>query len=161
MGSGKSSVGKQLAKLIDADFIDSDEEIEKRTGVSIAWIFEKENEAGFRKREREIIQSLCQRKNIIMGTGGGSILAEENREYLKSTGFIIYLKVSLDEQFARTNRRQGARPLLNEPNPKEKLDALNKSRANIYESLANLTIETDGKSPKEVAQLILEKMNFA
>lgn len=155
MGSGKSSVGKQLEKLTGATYIDSDAEIEERTGVTIAWIFEKEKEAGFRKRESEIIEELTQQKNIILSTGGGSILSENNRQYLTSTGFVIYLKVSLDEQFERVSRRPGTRPLLNQPNPKEKLNALNKSREAIYESIADLTIDTDGLVPKEVAELVI------
>lgn len=158
MGSGKSSVSKQLEKLTDATFIDSDAEIEKHTGVSIAWIFEKEKEEGFRKRESEIISKLTQRENIIMGTGGGSILAEKNREYLTSTGTVVYLNVSLDEQFERTSRRKSTRPLLNQPNPKEKLDALNKSRQAIYESIADITINTDNKTPYEVAEMIIRQL---
>lgn len=158
MGSGKSSVGKELEKLTGATFIDSDAEIEQRTGVSIAWIFEKEKEEGFRKRESEIIAELTQRNNIIMGTGGGSILCEKNRQYLKSTGVIIYLNVSLDIQLERTRRRKGTRPLLNTPNPKEKLDALNKSRESIYKNLADFTINTDGKTPSEVAKFILKQL---
>ena len=159
MGSGKSSVGKQLEKLTGAHYIDSDAEIEKRTGVSIAWIFEKEKEAGFRKRENEIIAELTQQKNIILSTGGGSILSTENRAYLKSTGIIIYLKVSLDEQFNRINRRKGTRPLLNYPNPKEKLKAINQSRETIYCSVADFIIDTDGKTPYEVAKTIRQKTN--
>ena len=159
MGAGKTSVGKQLAALTGAKFIDSDNEIERRTGVSIAWIFEKEKEAGFRKRETEIIKELTEKNNIILSTGGGSILAETNREYLKSTGFIVYLKVSLDIQFERTNRRKGARPLLNESNPKEKLEVLNKNREPIYITLADLTINTDHCSPQQVAKTILKKID--
>lgn len=159
MGSGKTSVGMQLASLTDAQFIDSDQEIERRTGVSIAWIFEKEKEAGFRNRETEILAELTHQQNIILSTGGGSILSEKNREHLKSTGFIVYLSVSLNAQFERTSRRKGARPLLNEPNPREKLTILNKNREPIYEALADLCIDTNNCSPLEVAQAILAQID--
>lgn len=158
MGAGKTSVGKQLAELTGAAFIDSDNEIEKRTGVSIAWIFEKEKEAGFRKRETEIIKELTERKNIILSTGGGSIVTEKNCHYLKSTGFVVYLTVSFDVQFERTSRRKGARPLLNAPNSKETLETLNKNREPIYKELADITIDTDHCSPQEVAKIILKKI---
>jgi len=159
MGSGKSSVGKQLEKLTGTPFIDSDAEIEKRTGVSISWIFEKETEIGFRQRESDIIAELTQLHNvIILGTGGGSILTEKNRHHLSSNGTIIYLKVSLNLQLKRVQQKKGLRPLLNQVNIKRKLDTLNKSRQSIYESLAHLTINTDSKTPLEVAKLIIQQI---
>ncbi len=158
MGSGKSSVGKQLEKLTGTPFIDSDAEIEKRTGVSISWIFEKETESGFRQRESDIIAKLTQLHNVIIGTGGGSILMEKNRHHLSSNGTIIYLKVSLNIQVKRVQQKKGLRPLLNQADIKKKLDTLNKSRRVIYESLANFTINTDNKTPLEVAKIIIQQM---
>lgn len=155
MGSGKSTVGKQLASLLNTTFIDSDDELEQRTGVSIAWIFEKEREAGFRQREEAIIAELTQKKNIVLSTGGGSIISEKNRKRLKETGFIVSLTVSIDIQLERTNRRKGARPLLKGPNAREKLSALNKARSAIYSALADLTIDTDNQSPTVVSMAIL------
>jgi len=155
MGSGKTSVGKQLAALTNKTFIDSDAEIEQQTGVNIAWIFEKEQEAGFRKREAAVIAELTQQKNLIISTGGGSILSATTRQRLKATGTIIFLKVSLNTQLERINRRKGTRPLIQGSNPREKLAAINKEREEIYAALADITIETDHLNAKEVAQTIL------
>ncbi len=156
MGSGKTSVGKFLAKLKKTTFYDSDEEIERRAGVSVAWIFEKEKEAGFRKREEEAIAILTKLKGTIIATGGGSVLSEKNRNQLKSTGTVVYLRVSLNDQLERTRRRKGKRPLLNQPNPKEKLEALNQAREPIYRELADLIYDTDNKEPIAIAKQILK-----
>lgn len=150
MGSGKTSVGLQLAKLTDKPFYDSDVEIEQRTGASVSWIFELENEEGFRKREANAIKDLTQLNGIVLATGGGCILNPNNREYLKSSGIVIYLQVSLSEQIRRASHRRGTRPLLNVPNPSEKLSQLNKERAPLYLEIADLVYETDAKSPKRL-----------
>ena len=155
MGSGKTSVGLQLAKLTQAELIDSDHEIEERTGVNVAWIFEKEEEAGFRQRESAIIAELTQRHNIILSTGGGSILAEATRHCLKTTGVVVYLTVAINKQLMRTARRKGQRPLIDTPNPEETLKRLNESREPLYQSLADIVIDTNRKTPKAVAKNIL------
>ena len=95
MGAGKSTVGKQLAKALGRDFYDTDREIERRTGVSISWIFEMEGESGFRQREQKVLDELSQLKNIVLATGGGIVLAEENRRMLRSRGYVVYLSTSI------------------------------------------------------------------
>ena len=157
MGSGKSSIGLQLAKLSGRIFYDSDREIEQRCGVSIHWIFEKEQEAGFRRREASIIKELCQRKAIVLSTGGGTIVNQENRALLNSTGFVIYLQVSAAEQLERTQLRRLARPLLQD-NPSLQLEKLNKERSPLYESIADLIITTDHKEPNNIAKKIWNEL---
>jgi shikimate kinase len=155
MGSGKTSVGLQLAKLTQAEFIDIDGEIEQRTGVSVAWIFEKEQEAGFRKRESAIIAELTQQQNIILSTGGGSILAETNRRHLNATGTVVYLTVAIKKQLARTAHRKGVRPLIDTPDPEAKLRQLNRAREPLYRSTADIIIDTNKKTTQAVAKTIL------
>jgi len=111
MGAGKTTVGKRLADTRGMEFVDSDQEIEARTGVDIAYIFEKEGEAGFRKRERGIIAELTGRQNIVLATGGGAVLEPDNRQALSARGFVVYLHASVEQQLARTARTEN-RPLL-------------------------------------------------
>lgn len=159
MGSGKTSVGLQLAKLVHKPFYDSDTEIEHRTGASVSWIFELENEEGFRKREAKAIKDLTHLNGIILATGGGCILNANTREYLKSNGIVVYLKVTLPEQIKRASHRHGTRPLLNVPNPAEKLTQLNTEREPLYLEIADLKYDTDTKTPKEIALQILHDIN--
>ena len=98
MGAGKSAVGRQLARLLHLEFMDSDEEIESRTGVDIPFIFEKEGEAGFRKREAKVIEDLSQKDGIVLATGGGAVMDPNNRNHLGARGFVIYLHTSVDQQ---------------------------------------------------------------
>lgn len=155
MGSGKTSVGMQLAKKLNMPYFDSDKEIEKATGVNVSWIFEVEGEAGFRKRERSMINTLSKKEGIVLATGGGAIVTPDNCDTLKQTGLIIYLKVSLELQLHRTSKRIGGRPLLEVDDPKQKLIELNAERAPIYEKLADYTYNTDGKTPAALANQIL------
>ena len=111
MGAGKSAVGRQLARLLHLDFVDSDEEIERRTGVDIPFIFEKEGEAGFRKREAAAIDDLSKRDGIVLATGGGAVIDPKNRNHLGARGFVVYLHTSVDQQLSRT-RKGRERPLL-------------------------------------------------
>ena len=138
MGAGKTAVGKQLSKLLDVEFYDTDEEIESRTGVDIPFIFEKEGESGFRKRESEILSELTKKNNIVLATGGGAILSKENRKNLISKGTVIYLKADIQKQFERTLRGK-ERPLLNSENPRLILEnlgeILSKTKAFIFSSL--------------------------
>lgn len=157
MGSGKSTVGKQLATALGYDFYDSDKEIEQSTGVSISLIFELEGEEGFRKRERNMIAELCSRKNIIMATGGGSILEAENRKALRDNGFVIYLQASTSQILRRT-RRDSTRPLLQTDDPKARLNELMEIRAPLYESVADLVFNTDSHTVSEVAHKLLRDL---
>src|SRR5690242_15910805 len=142
MGSGKTAVGKHLAKALNLEFIDADAEIERRTGVNIPYIFEKEGEAGFREREKEVIAALTARHNVVIATGGGAVLLPENREQLAARGCVVYLKTSIAQQLERT-RHSKQRPLLNNVDPEAKLRSLQEQRAPLYESIANITVPTD------------------
>jgi shikimate kinase len=160
MGSGKSAVGKHLARLLRAPFRDSDAEIETRTGVDISYIFSREGEAGFRQREREIIEEVTRESPIVLATGGGAILLAENRAVLHDRGFVVYLRTSLEQQAERV--RQGRnRPLLHDVDPLTKLTELMVVRAPLYESLADFTIATDGRKVHVVADAILAAFKAA
>ena len=157
MGAGKSAVGRQLARLLHLDFIDSDDEIEARTGVDIPFIFEKEGEDGFRKREARVIDDLTQRERVVLATGGGVVMDPANRNHLGARGFVIYLHTSVDQQLART-RKGRERPLLEHDDPRAVLEALMEVREPLYREIADLTIDTDGRKVKAVATEILDKL---
>ena len=159
MGSGKSAVGKQLAKLYKVPFIDSDTEIERRTGVDIPRIFEQESETGFRERERLVIDELTQRPEIVLSTGGGAILLPENRAALRSRGRVVYLQTSVNQQAARV--REGKhRPLLVGGNPAQRLAELMLERAPLYESTAHLAVRTDHRHVRAVAEQIVRELGL-
>lgn len=157
MGSGKTAVGKQLAKQLEVPFYDSDAEIERITGVDIPFIFEKEGEEKFREREREVIASLTQLNGIVMATGGGAVLAEENREHLRTRGAVVYLKTSVAQQVDRTKHGK-QRPLLNVENPEKRLRTLMEQRVPLYESIATITVSTDHRRVNQVAEEILRQL---
>ena len=150
MGSGKSAVGRHLARALGLDFYDSDDEIEKRTGVDIPFIFEKEGEPGFRKREREMIAGLAELDGIVMATGGGAISDPDNRRVLGARGTVVYLAASIDQQVART-RHGRERPLLTGRDPEEALRELMATREPLYREIADIVIETDGRRVSAVA----------
>ena len=157
MGAGKSAVGRQLARLLHLDFVDSDEEVERRTGVDIPFIFEKEGEAGFRKREAQAIDDLSRRDGIVLATGGGAVIDPQNRNHLGARGFVVYLHTSVDQQLSRT-RRGRERPLLANDDPRSVLESLMAQRDPLYREIADLTVETDGRKVNAVANEILEKL---
>jgi shikimate kinase len=153
MGSGKTAVGKQLARLMRAPFRDSDAEIEARTGVDISYIFSREGEDGFRMREHEIIEEVTREHPIVLATGGGAILLEANRKVLRERGFVVYLRTSLEQQVERVRHGRN-RPLLHDVDPLSKLTELMAVRAPLYESLADFTVATDGRKVHMVADSI-------
>jgi shikimate kinase len=153
MGSGKTAVGKQVARLLRAPFVDSDAEIERRTGVDIPYIFEKEGEAGFRDRECEVLADLTQRSPIVLATGGGAILRDENRHALGSRGFVVYLQTSVEQQLERV-RQSRNRPLLQNVDPEAKLRELFAIRSPLYEGIAHMAVATDGQRVQAVAEAI-------
>lgn len=155
MGAGKSSVGRHLATQLGMDFYDSDEEIEKRTGVDIGWIFDIEGEEGFRKREVSIISELAELSNIVLATGGGSVIAPEVQAILKTHGVIIFLDVSLRYQHNRT-MNESRRPLLRVENREEVIEKLAEERTPIYEALAHCRILTDHRSVRVVTDDIID-----
>jgi shikimate kinase len=153
MGSGKSAVGRHLARLLRFCFHDSDADIEARTGVDIAFIFEKEGEAGFRQRERESIERLTRLSGVVIATGGGAVIAVENRRMLSQRGAVVYLETSVGQQLERT-RHGRHRPLLNDTDPEEKLAELMRHRAQLYAEIADITVPTDGRRVQAVAEEI-------
>jgi shikimate kinase len=157
MGSGKSAVGKQLAKELGLEFIDSDAEIEERTGVDISYIFEKEGEAGFREREREVIAELVLRRPIVLATGGGAVLHPDNRRDLADNGTVIYLRATVAQQLERT-RNTRHRPLLMDRDPETVLVELMAVRAPLYEELADLVVDTGGRRVPAVVNEIRKKL---
>lgn len=157
MGAGKSSVGKQLAALLNKTFVDSDSELVSRTGADIPLIFEKEGEQGFRQRESEMIDELTARHGIVLATGGGAILKQANRAHLGSRGFVIYLSAGSGQILKRTQRDKN-RPLLQTQDPAARLDELMTVRGPVYLELADLIVNTDGCSVREVVKEILSQI---
>lgn len=159
MGAGKSSVGKVLAKRLGKVFIDSDHEIEKRCGVKIPTIFEMEGEEGFRKRESAVIKELCQMQDIVLATGGGSVLLPENRQILQSHGHVIYLRANPHELWLRTRHDRG-RPLLNTQDPEQKLKELFDLRDPIYLSIAHQIIETGKPNVNQLTNKLVMQLEL-
>ena len=157
MGAGKSAVGRQLSRLLHLEFHDSDDEIEARTGVDIPFIFEKEGEAGFRKREAAVIDDLTAGEGIVLATGGGAVLDSDSRNLLGARGFVVYLYTTVDQQLNRT-RKGRHRPLLETEDPRQVLEDLMTIRDPLYREVADLIVETDGRKVKAVANEILEKL---
>jgi shikimate kinase len=157
MGSGKTAVGRHLARLFHYTFHDSDADIEARTGVDIAFIFEKEGEAGFRVRERESIDRLTQLTAIVLATGGGAVIDPANRLALRERGTVVYLVTSVNQQIERT-RHARHRPLLHDTDPEERLNELMTRRAALYAEIADLTVSTDGRRVQVVAEEIHQEL---
>ncbi len=157
MGSGKTTIGRQLAALLDRRFVDADHEIEQRTGVSIPTIFDIEGEAGFRQREAAVIEDLTLGNDLILATGGGAVLREENRTALRTRGTVVYLQANVDTLFDRT-RRDRNRPLLQTGNPRGKLEELMLAREPIYRELADIIVETGQRPPASVARDVITQL---
>jgi len=157
MGAGKTTIGRQLARKLNYQFIDSDKELETRAGVDISTIFEFEGEEGFRKREQQLIEELSQQPETVLATGGGAILRVENRNVLRSRGLVIYLSVSIEQQLERT-RRDNKRPLLQTQDPRKTLETLQATRAPLYEELADLTISTDQGNSRSILNQIIKQL---
>lgn len=160
MGAGKTTIGRRLAQSLGREFLDSDREIESRTGASISLIFELEGEAGFRAREKAMIAELAQRPNIVMATGGGAVLNPDTRRLLAERGFVIYLNTSVDEQLRRAGRDPN-RPLLQCADPRARLQELITLRDPLYREVADLIVPTDGRPVRSVVQNILHRLHNA
>lgn len=156
MGSGKTTVGRQLSKRLRMDFVDSDHMIEERCGVSIATIFDIEGEDGFRIRETKMLKELCERNGTVLATGGGAIVSEENRILLRK-GYVVYLKTSIETQLARTQKNQN-RPLLENVDAQEKLEELMRDRGKLYEQEADLTVTSGDRVVSKVVEEICVAM---
>lgn len=155
MGAGKSAVGRQLARTLHLNFVDSDDEVESRTGVDIAFIFEKEGDEGFRKRESAAIDDLTKMDNVVLATGGGAVMDADNRSHLGGRGFVVYLYTTVDQQAART-RKGRERPLLEGGNRRQILEELLAQRDPLYREIADLIVETDGRKVHSVVNEIVE-----
>ena len=160
MGAGKSTIGRRLAQLLGQEFLDSDQEIEQRTGVSIPLIFDMEGEAGFRAREKAVIADLTLWRNIVLATGGGAVLDPDNRRCLRERGVVIYLSASVEGQLSRT-RQDTHRPLLQTADPHGRLEALLAVRDPLYREVADFIIATDRRHIKQVVQNILRCLQLS
>ena len=153
MGVGKSTIGRVLANIMNLQFFDSDQEIESNSGADIPWIFDVEGEIGFRERERKMISQLCKRQDIVLATGGGAILAKQNRQALCSNGTVVYLTAPIGKLVDRTKKDKN-RPLLQTNDPEGKIIELFNARNHLYKETADIVIDTDGKKPQAVASEI-------
>lgn len=160
MGSGKTTIGRALARKLDKTFVDSDHEIEARTGASIPLIFEIEGEASFRQREAEVIRDLTGRSNIVLATGGGAVLRPENRERLKQHGTVIFLRASIGSILARTAHDKN-RPLLQTADPRAKLEQLSRERDPLYLEVADLVVETGRPNVQLLVNTIIAQLQAA
>ena len=159
MGAGKTTIGRQLAKALCVPFYDSDKVIEENTGVNIPTIFEYEGEEGFRTREQNTIEQLTELDDIVLATGGGAIIKEQNRNALKQRGFVVYLQCSVDKILQRT-KRDNQRPLLHTENPRERLEELFAEREPLYISCADFKIDTGIMPSKAVVKTILKEFHW-
>ena len=159
IASGKSVIGKKLAKTLAVNFVDTDNEIEKNTGVDISWIFEVEGEEGFRKREEKLLREVSKKENSVISTGGGTIIGKQNRELMTSKGKVVYLEASIQVQLERTLKDK-SRPLLNKVNKEETLISLKERREHLYKEIADITIKQEGKSHNKIVQEIIGKLKI-
>lgn len=159
MGAGKSTIGKQLAKELNLDFYDSDQYIEQKTGADIAWIFDVEGEDGFRDREISAIDELTQKSGIVLATGGGAIVAPENRNRLAARGKVVYLQASVTQQMHRIARDK-RRPLVKEMGDNEEdWVTLMADRVPMYEEIADVVVSTDDRTVRAVSQEIIRLLD--
>lgn len=157
MGAGKTTIGKALANSLGKEFVDSDHEIQERTGVKIPVIFEIEGETGFRKRESEVLIELVKKNNIILATGGGAVLSQENRQLLKHNGIVIYLRASVNDLCRRT-RHDKNRPLLQTQNLFARLHELYTQRDAYYRETAHVIIDSGKQGVRYLVQKLMNKL---
>jgi len=157
MGAGKTSVGKLLARRLGKTFHDCDHEIEAATGVRVPLIFEIEGEDGFRARETKMLAELTQRRGIVLATGGGAVLCEENRKALAANGTVIYLRASPHDLWQRT-RHDRNRPLLQTADPLAKLTELYALRDPLYREVAHIVVDTGSQSVSNLAHRLEQKL---
>lgn len=162
MGAGKSTIGRYLAQQLGMEFFDSDQEIEKRTGVSISWVFDVEGECGFRSREEKIIDELSRKQGIVLATGGGSVKSRITRNYLASRGLVVYLETAIDKQLIRTQRDKkrpllASESLLTVPSKsvREILERLAKERNPLYEEISDVKVSTDFQNIRMIINRII------
>lgn len=159
MGAGKTTIGRLLARALGWEFHDTDHAIEARTGADIPWIFDVEGEAGFRRREKQMLDELTGREGLVLATGGGAVLDPDNRAHLAARGTVVYLRTSVDQQLDRT-RRDRNRPLLQTEDPRGRLEDLLHQREPLYREVATVVVTTDRRSARSVANEILERLGL-
>lgn len=159
MGAGKTTVGKLLAQQLGKTFVDSDDEIQQRTGVTIPHIFDIEGEAGFRQREAGVIQNLVKRDNLVLATGGGVVLSEESRRALRDNGIVVYLKSSVADLWQRT-RHDRNRPLLQTADPRARLKELHELRDPLYTEVADLIVLTGKQNVHGLVQQLQQELTL-
>jgi shikimate kinase / 3-dehydroquinate synthase len=158
MGSGKTTVGRALAKRLGMSFVDTDHEIEARTGASIPLIFEIEGEESFRRREAEAVRDLTAQEGIVLATGGRAILDPKSREYLKTRGTVVYLRATVNSILYRTSADKN-RPLLQTADPRKKIEELSREREPLYREVAHIIIDTGRPNVHSMVQVILERIH--
>ncbi|HKJ17834.1 MAG TPA: shikimate kinase AroK [Xanthomonadales bacterium] len=164
MGSGKTTIGNRVARLLGMAFIDCDAELESRTGASVNLIFDVEGEEGFRKRETDLLEELSTKQSMLIATGGGAVLRQRNRELMSASGAVVYLRTSVAQQLSRL-RQDKKRPLLQAPDREERLTKMAKIRNPIYEELADIVFPSQNQNVSRVAKrlsgIILSYLNDA
>ncbi|HWL28475.1 MAG TPA: shikimate kinase [Burkholderiaceae bacterium] len=154
MGAGKTTIGRNLARILNREFVDLDHELESRCGVRVSLIFDIEGEEGFRKRETALLEECSRRPGIVLATGGGAVLAPQNRRYLQERGVVVYLRASAQELYRRVARDRN-RPLLQTADPLARIQALLKEREPLYEEVAALTMETGTLPVSQVVKSLI------
>jgi len=157
MGVGKSTIGKWLAKQLRYEFLDTDIELQKQTGADIPWIFEIEGEDGFRTRETGVLNQLSERENTVIATGGGIVIAEENRQIMSDSGIVVYLHAPIELLLERT-RFSKNRPLLKGVDRRAKFESLVRERDPLYRKTADLIVRTKRGSPKRMATKLVKEI---
>ena len=157
MGAGKTTIGKFLADELKLEFKDVDREIEVRAGVDIPWIFDQEGEPGFRVREAAVLDEISQLDDVLISTGGGAVMREDNRALMRARGVVVYLHTSVAEQARRTGRDR-KRPLLQTGDPAQVLANLMAVREPLYREVAHITVNTDSRGPKAVAHDLAQQI---
>lgn len=157
MGAGKSSVGRELARRLGRTFVDADTELERRTGVTIPWIFDVEGEEGFRRREAALLEELTQSDDVVLATGGGAVTTPANRQVLGARGVVVYLNAPVSVQAQRTHGDRN-RPMLHGEDPTARLEALMAERDPLYREVADCVVETTGGTARSMAERIIEAL---
>jgi shikimate kinase len=160
MGAGKTTLGRSLAQRLDMEFVDTDRLLVERTGVPVATIFEFEGEAGFRRRESALLAEVAEREGQVVATGGGAIIAEENRRLMRSSGTVVYLRARLESLWERT-RHDTTRPLLSTPDPRATLESLLSAREPLYREAAHVTVDTGSQAASSLAGTVLAALRRA